>query len=119
MRGLSAIAVHAVLALAGCSSTFRGVDWTGHNINDVIAKLGPATRISSYPFGGSVYVWENHVLRSSGPDVTSDDGSMHAVSVVEREVFMVNDQGIVTGKRTQTVADPATAGAYSGGLGQP
>ncbi len=93
----------AMLALAvGCASlTPKEEDWTGHKIAELIARRGPADRIMSYPYGGTLYIWERpeEPLMSGG---TIADDTAAPGTFVHRELVLVSDAGVIVRSEVRT-----------------
>lgn len=95
------IAVVLVLALAvhlvGCASA-RPTDWTGHHIDEVIARFGPAKRIVEQG-DGKVYVWEVERRMASPPTIDPATGrpspSAPAVAYTAMRSFLVGPDGVI------------------------
>ena len=83
------------LMAAGCAST-KTTQWTGHRIDEVIAKLGPPDCTGPVPPGAVMtrYVWvrridappdANPLLLSRAPDK----------SKIETWIFLVSPDGVI------------------------
>jgi hypothetical protein len=103
-RGTQLLAAAAMLALAaGCASlTPKEENWTGHKIAELIARRGPADRIMSYPYGGTLYVWERpEGTLMQGGGAFADDASASG-NFVHRELVLVSDAGIIVRSEVRT-----------------
>ncbi len=95
---IAGVLVLALVApLVGCAST-KPTDWTGHHIDEVIAKLGPAKRVM--PQGeNTVYVWEVERRMASPPTIDPVTGrptpSAPAVAYTSVRTFYVGPDGII------------------------
>ncbi|HPW54999.1 MAG: hypothetical protein KA072_08245 [Thermoanaerobaculaceae bacterium] len=98
-RGFFAVALvlALVVPLVGCASA-KPTDWTGHHIDEVIAKLGPAKRI--VPQGeNKMYVWEVERRMAAPPTIDPATGrttpSPPAVAYTSVRSFYVGRDGII------------------------
>lgn len=92
-----ALALALVAPLVGCASA-KPTDWTGHHIDEVIAKFGPAKRI--VPQGDrKMYVWEVERRMAAPPTVDPATGrstpSAPAVAYTSVRTFYVGPDGII------------------------
>lgn len=96
----AAVVASMTVLAAGCASTT--VDdqrWEGHRIKELIASIGPADRIVSYPYGGTLYIWEGRGTGVDAPDSSTIDDTPRVKDFVTSRVFLVDDSGIIV--RTQ------------------
>lgn len=86
-----------VLQLGGCASA-RPTDWTGHHIDEVIAKFGPARRVVEQG-EKKMYVWEVERRMAAPPTIDPATGrpspSAPAVAYTAVRSFLVGPDGIV------------------------
>jgi hypothetical protein len=97
-----------VAAAAGCASTQAKLEqWQGRPISELIAARGEADRIMSYPFGGSLYIWEKRQSRIASGGADSRRGGAYLEDVVTTQAFLVDEGGVITRIQTKTaVAAP-------------
>lgn len=96
----AAIVVSLTALITGCASTaVNDRRWEGHRINELVASIGPADRIMTYPYGGTLYIWEARGTGVEAPDIGSIDSAPQLADFVASRVFLVDDSGIIV--RTQ------------------
>jgi hypothetical protein len=96
----AAIVVSLTALIAGCASTaVNDRRWEGHRINELVASIGPADRIMTYPYGGTLYIWELRDTRLEPADASTIDDSPRLADSVMARVFLVDDNGVIV--RTQ------------------
>jgi hypothetical protein len=97
-----------VAAAAGCASTEAKLEqWQGRPISELVAARGEADRIMSYPYGGSLYIWEKRQTRFAAGGADSRRGGAHLEDVVTTQAFLVDEGGIITRVQSKTgVAAP-------------
>ena len=97
-----------VAAAAGCASTQADMQsWQGRPIAELIAARGEADRIMSYPYGGSLYIWEKRQTRFANGGADSRRGGAHFEDVVTTHAFLVDEGGVITRVQSKTaVAAP-------------
>jgi len=97
-----------VAAATGCTSTQADVQsWQGRPIAELIAARGEADRIMSYPYGGSLYIWEKRQSRFANGGADSRRGGVHLEDVVTTQAFLVDEGGVITRVQSKTaVASP-------------
>ena len=97
-----------VAAAAGCASTEAKLDqWQGRPISELVAARGEADRIMSYPYGGSLYIWEKRQTRFAAGGADSRRGGAYLEDVVTTQAFLVDEGGVITRVQSKTgVAAP-------------
>ena len=97
-----------VAAAAGCASTEAKLDqWQGRPISELVAARGEADRIMSYPYGGSLYIWEKRQTRFANGGADSRRGGAYLEDVVTTQAFLVDEGGVITRVQSKTaVAAP-------------
>jgi hypothetical protein len=96
-----------ISAAAGCASTQAKLQsWQGRPIAELIAARGEADRIMSYPYGGSLYIWEKRQSRFASAGEDSRRGDAYVEDVVRTDAFLVDEGGVITRVQTQTAAAP-------------
>ena len=97
-----------VAAVAGCASTEAKLDqWQGRPISELVAARGEADRIMSYPYGGSLYIWEKRQTRFAAGGADSRRGGAYLEDVVTTQAFLVDEGGVITRVQSKTgVAAP-------------
>jgi hypothetical protein len=101
-----AAAVQVAVA-AGCASTEAKLQqWQGRPISELIAARGEADRIMSYPYGGSLYIWEKRQSRIASTGADSRRGGAYLEDVVTTQAFLVDEGGVITRIQTRTAVAP-------------
>jgi len=97
-----------VAAAAGCASTEARLEqWQGRPISELVAARGEADRIMSYPYGGSLYIWEKRQTRFAAGGADSRRGGAYLEDVVTTQAFLVDEGGVITRVQSKTgVAAP-------------
>lgn len=88
------------LVIGSCASMTKSEEWTGHKIDEVIAKYGQASSIVPGENGQKTYMW---ILHRSVPVVTETFNSQGAPvsgttyrDSVRTKTFSVDASGIIT-----------------------
>lgn len=105
---LVATAAIQLAAVFGCSSLQSDAQrWQGRPIADLIAARGEANRIMSYPYGGTLYIWEQRQTRMAGGSAEIARGGRRFEDMVMMQVFLVDERGVITRIQSKTVAVPS------------
>jgi hypothetical protein len=97
-----------VATAAGCTSTQADVQrWQGRPIAELIAARGEADRIMSYPYGGSLYIWEKRQSRIANGGADSRRGGAYLEDVVTTHAFLVDAGGVITRAQSKTAVASA------------
>ncbi len=108
---LGAVAVVQVAAATGCTSTQSDLRrWQGRPITELIADRGEADRIMSYPFGGSLYIWEQRQSRIASGGAESARGGPRFEDVIMTQAFLVDEGGVITQIQSKSAVAPLAQG---------
>ena len=100
-----AVAALLLALAAGCTSmTPKREHWEGHPISELIARRGSADRIVSYPYGGTLYIWEKPASSFEANRASVLDGTSTVGSFVQEQIVLVSDTGIILGSQVTTEA---------------